>query len=56
MHVCNPSSLRLRQEDIELEASLGYLKRPCLKKQTNIPPQILPPQDTPIKERRGVFF
>jgi hypothetical protein len=30
---------RLRQEDHEFKASLGYIERPCLKIQANEPPR-----------------
>jgi hypothetical protein len=33
----NPSTPEQRQEDQKLEASLGYMARPYLKKQTNTP-------------------
>jgi hypothetical protein len=32
-HVCNPSIQRLREEDLEFQASLGHIVRPCFKKQ-----------------------
>jgi hypothetical protein len=28
---CDPSTWRLKQEDLEFEASLGYTERACLK-------------------------
>jgi hypothetical protein len=31
VHICNPAFERLRQEDCELQSSLGYWARPCLK-------------------------
>jgi hypothetical protein len=31
IHACNPSSQRLRQEDHEFEANLGYIVKSCLK-------------------------
>jgi hypothetical protein len=31
-HACNPSTGRLRQENLELNSSLGYKMRPHLKK------------------------
>jgi hypothetical protein len=37
MHACNHSTLRLKPEDFEFEASLGYLVKSCLKKQTEKP-------------------
>jgi hypothetical protein len=32
VHTCNPSTWRLRQEDGEFQASLGYRVKPCLRK------------------------
>jgi hypothetical protein len=29
---CNPSSGKLRQEDLGFKASLGYIVKPCLQK------------------------
>jgi hypothetical protein len=34
VHICHPSTQRLRQEDDKFEASLGYRAIPCLKKTT----------------------
>jgi hypothetical protein len=31
VHICNPSTQR--HEDLEFKANLGYIVRPCLKKQ-----------------------
>jgi hypothetical protein len=31
-HLCIPSLRRVKQENHELKASLGYIVRPCLKK------------------------
>jgi hypothetical protein len=33
--------MRLRQEDCKYEAGLGYIVRPCLKKQNKNKPDIL---------------
>jgi hypothetical protein len=30
-HTCNHTAQRLKQESYELEAHVGYAKRPCLK-------------------------
>jgi hypothetical protein len=32
VQACNPSTWRWRQEDPNLEVTLGYMVRPCLKK------------------------
>jgi hypothetical protein len=32
VHTCNPALWRLKQEDREWQANLGYIARPCLKK------------------------
>jgi hypothetical protein len=32
--VCNPSTLRLKQEDGEFETSMDYIVRPCRRKTT----------------------
>lgn len=32
IHICGPSVRRLRQEDHQLEASLGYTDRACIRK------------------------
>jgi hypothetical protein len=32
-HACNSSTQKLRQEDPELEVSMDYTERPCLKNQ-----------------------
>jgi hypothetical protein len=34
VHICNTSTQRLRQEDTEFKASLGYVARLCLKKKS----------------------
>jgi hypothetical protein len=34
-HLCIPSLRRVKQENHELKASLGYIVRPCLKKKKN---------------------
>jgi hypothetical protein len=31
VHACNPRAQKLRQENCEFQASLGYKARPCLK-------------------------
>jgi hypothetical protein len=33
VHTCNPSTRRLRQEDLKFEACLNYKVRPSLKKE-----------------------
>lgn len=35
VHACNPALGRLRQEDRELDASLGYSVRSCLRTKQN---------------------
>lgn len=34
VHICNPSSYEMRQEDYKFEVSLAYIGRPWLWKET----------------------
>jgi hypothetical protein len=36
VHVYNPIPQKQRQEDCELQASMGYIARPCLEKENVI--------------------
>jgi hypothetical protein len=47
-HICNPSNQRLRLEDQEYEARLGYIVRSCLKKPN--------PNQKKKKETGGINF
>lgn len=33
VHVCNSSTRRLRQLDLQFEGGLGYMVKPCLKRE-----------------------
>lgn len=49
-HTCNSALKRLRQEDHELEKSLGYIARPYLTKEKKKIPSIQNHQFIKLKE------